>query len=228
MTEAEWLASTTVQPMLRGLRLDFSIPPRKLRLFACACCRDFCGEFFATGGATEKEVEKVLDAVEEYAEGRLDGRRLAAVRKKVEPLINKEDWIEPVVRAAKAGKDAYRLARDTADQVVSAYSWMCVPCEPYATAEARIQQRLVRCAREVFGNPFRPVLYEPGWLAWNDSIIVKLAQSIDEEKAYQRMGILGDALEEAGCTDSAMLDHCRKATRHHRGCWLVDGLLGKN
>jgi hypothetical protein len=34
--------------------------------------------------------------------------------------------------------------------------------------------------------------------------------------------ILADALEDAGCTDEAILAHCRGPGPHVQGCWLVD------
>jgi hypothetical protein len=42
------------------------------------------------------------------------------------------------------------------------------------------------------------------------------------------MPILADALEEAGCTNSDILDHCRQSGEHVRGCWVIDALLGKS
>jgi hypothetical protein len=47
-------------------------------------------------------------------------------------------------------------------------------------------------------------------------------EGIYEERAFERMPILGDALEEAGCTDRAVLEHCRGLGQHTLGCWLVD------
>ena len=57
--------------------------------------------------------------------------------------------------------------------------------------------------------------------------VVQLAQSIYDDRAFDRLPILADALEEAGCTDAAILDHCRGPGPHVRGCWAVDLLLGK-
>ena len=34
-------------------------------------------------------------------------------------------------------------------------------------------------------------------------------------------------LEETGCADRDLLDHCRSGGEHVRGCWAVDLLLGK-
>lgn len=64
-------------------------------------------------------------------------------------------------------------------------------------------------------------------LAWNDGTVPRMAQSIYEERAFDRMPILADALEEAGCDNEAILQHCRGGGPHVRGCWVLDLLLGK-
>ena len=81
--------------------------------------------------------------------------------------------------------------------------------------------------REIFGNPFRWTLIDPGWLAWNDGTVPKLAHAIYDERAFDRMPILADALEDAGCNDADILRHCREPGEHVRGCWVIDLLLGK-
>ncbi|SRR5579871_339609 len=63
--------------------------------------------------------------------------------------------------------------------------------------------------------------------AWQSSNVVSLAQAIYDERAFNRMPILADALEDAGCTNADVLNHCRKPGEHVRGCWVVDLLLGK-
>jgi hypothetical protein len=81
--------------------------------------------------------------------------------------------------------------------------------------------------RDIVGNPFRPVSVAPALLTWNDGLIVKLAQGIDAEQAFDRLPILADALEEAGCADADILGHLRGPGPHTRGCWVVDWVLGK-
>jgi len=78
--------------------------------------------------------------------------------------------------------------------------------------------------REIFGNPLRPAVVDP---SWQTSTVVALAQAIYHERAYDRMPILSDALEDAGCTNADILSHCRGPGPHVRGCWVVDLLLGK-
>ncbi|QEL19249.1 hypothetical protein [Limnoglobus roseus] len=87
--------------------------------------------------------------------------------------------------------------------------------------EAVSQAELLRC---VVGNPFRPVTFSPDWLT---PTAVGLAEGIYEDRAFDRLPILADALQDAGCEDAAILAHCRGDGLHVRGCWVVDGVLGK-
>jgi hypothetical protein len=96
--------------------------------------------------------------------------------------------------------------------------------ESATQSEGAAQARLLRC---IFGNPFRLVKLDPTWVVWNSGTISALAQAIYEERTFDWMPLLGDALEDAGCTDATILDHCRGPGPHARGCWVVDLLLGK-
>jgi hypothetical protein len=82
--------------------------------------------------------------------------------------------------------------------------------------------------RDIFGNPFRPLTAPPGGLPWNAGVVPKLAQAIYDERAFDRLPILADALEEAGCDDRDILAHCRGGSEHVHGCWVVDLSLGKS
>lgn len=87
--------------------------------------------------------------------------------------------------------------------------------------ERREQARLLRC---VVGNPFRMVTADPGWLT---STVLALATGIYEDRAFDCLPILADALQDAGCEDEGVLTHCRAEAVHARGCWVLDALLGK-
>lgn len=79
--------------------------------------------------------------------------------------------------------------------------------------------------REAFGpTHFRPVAVEPEWLT---STVVALAEGIRADRAFYRLPILADALQDAGCDNADILDHCRSDGPHVRGCWVVDAVLGK-
>jgi len=81
----------------------------------------------------------------------------------------------------------------------------------------------VRC---IFGpTPFRPVIIDRSWLT---TTVTQLGEAIYAERTFDRMPILADALEDAGCTNQDILAHCRSAGDHIRGCWVVDLLLGKS
>jgi hypothetical protein len=92
------------------------------------------------------------------------------------------------------------------------------------TAEKVAQTILLR---DLFGNPFRSVPVEDSWLEWREGTVVELAQVIYDECAFDRLPILADALEDAGCTEEDIPNHCRQHVEHVRGCWVVDLLLGK-
>jgi hypothetical protein len=83
--------------------------------------------------------------------------------------------------------------------------------------------QMYRC---FYGDPRRPFVADPAWLAWNDGMLVKMAQAIFDDKAADRMPILADALIDAGCTNQYMLQHCRAGV-HVPCCWVLGVLLGK-
>jgi hypothetical protein len=80
--------------------------------------------------------------------------------------------------------------------------------------------------RDIFGNPFRPVAFDP---AWQTSTAVGIALQMYDSRDFAAMPILADALQDAGCEDATILDHCRDEKQVHvRGCWVVDLVLGKS
>jgi hypothetical protein len=78
--------------------------------------------------------------------------------------------------------------------------------------------------KDIFGNPFRPVAFDP---AWRTEAAIGLAGRMYESRDFSAMPILADALEEAGCDVADVLAHCRGPGPHVRGCWVVDHVLGK-
>jgi hypothetical protein len=91
--------------------------------------------------------------------------------------------------------------------------------------ELRAQAGLLK---DIVGNPFQPGATKTPGSTGSDSTVVKLAQNIYDERAFSRMPILADALEDAGCDNADLLAHCRGPGPHVRGCWVVDLLLGKS
>jgi hypothetical protein len=92
---------------------------------------------------------------------------------------------------------------------------------PVFNAERMVQANLLR---DIFGNPFRTVANDRNWLTLT---VKQLSAVIYADRAFERLPLLADALEDAGCTDATLLEHCRGPGPHVRGCWVVDLLLGK-
>jgi hypothetical protein len=206
-----------------------------LRLFACACCRQVwhllpdersrraveTAERFADGLADPSEVEAVL--LEAHAPCRFGGGAPYAAAECAE--TEDPQW-HALAAAAYAAKAAAKK-RPNGPPVgwLSAYG---LPEDLYSRSEysARkaigvVQASLLRC---LLGGPGCPVAADP---AWRTSAVLSLARGIYEERAFDRLPILADALQDAGCEVVAILDHCRSPSPHARGCWVVDLLRGK-
>jgi hypothetical protein len=84
--------------------------------------------------------------------------------------------------------------------------------------------RIPALCREVFGNLFESVNFDP---AWHADTAVSLAQQMYDARDFSAMPILADALQDAGCDNEGILSHCRSSGPHVRGCWVVDLVLGK-
>jgi hypothetical protein len=123
------------------------------------------------------------------------------------PKGNDDNWI-------LLGKNPYHIATETLGIIATLRGKGNVPPEEQ-----------IALLRDIFGNPFRPAVPEPAWLT---SDVRTLARGIYDEKAYDRMPILADALQDAGCNNEEVLAHCRDSKQVHvRGCWVVDALVGK-
>jgi hypothetical protein len=102
--------------------------------------------------------------------------------------------------------------------VVATLSWFR---GPDSLKERAAQAHLLR---DVAGNPFRPVTFSP---SWRTDTALLLAQQMYDSRDFGAMPILADALQDAGCDNEDILNHCRAETVHVRGCWVVDLVLGK-
>jgi hypothetical protein len=101
---------------------------------------------------------------------------------------------------------------------------------PSALIDAAWLKRVNRyheIVRDIFGNPFHIPSLDPYVFAWKDGVIQNIAQVIYFEGRFNEIPVLADALEEAGCTDEYLLEHCRQPFEHVHGCWVLDFLLDK-
>jgi hypothetical protein len=116
--------------------------------------------------------------------------------------------------------DAARAARAAID-VLPLQAAMGAAQHAEGSAEGRRDERgeHIKLFRDIFGT---------GTHDGTMSLLVRgLAEGIYADRAFDRLPILADALEEAGCTDAEVLAHCRGPGPHVRGCWVVDLILGK-
>jgi hypothetical protein len=229
LTEEEWLAHDDPMAMVK-FAANWT-DQRKRRLFLCACCgrllesaarATFVGrcrdwglrtlggalrvvERFADGFGGAKELELARRTAEnaEYVPASIDyggetglGHEAVVVRGAAEQYLTSED----VIGAARNTQAATR--------------------RPGTPDEGR--RELADRLRDVIGNPFRPVEADAAWLAWGDGAVPKIAETIYASGSFTDMPFLADALEDAGCADAAILDHCRGPGPHVRGCWALD------
>jgi hypothetical protein len=235
MTETEWLACPD-----RDMLLDHVFPRagrRKLRLFLCALARRLWDRL------SDPRSRRAVEMAEELADA-----PNASDFYGLETMIV-DQWIEARKEASAAlagllGSAFYRAAavacytlstlplsghshyvKVQASHAAAAWGFVSRPDHALRRKEMQAQCRILR---DLFGNPFRPPGLDPAWLRWRDGAVKKWARRIYEERRFDELPVLGDALEEAGCIDRTTLAHCRGSGEHVRGCWVVDLLLGKS
>lgn len=237
MTESEWNACADPQPMLKFLRSQAS--GRKVRLFACGCCRRYWHLLDEAG-------RHAVEATEAWVDGALDQE---ALRRAWLAAATAGYWVdaptspEPYAAygaacAAYRGFDPcthevdiplwqVRRDRDAAYWAgVTAFFFTDSPTfwtptgTPHREAESGAQARLLR---DIVGNPFRPLGQPP-----LTREVLQVAQAVYDERRFDELPILADALEDAGCDNEDILGHCRGPGPHALGCWPLDLVLGKS
>jgi hypothetical protein len=210
MTEQEWLESTDPGSMYQYLEEHAS--DRKLRLFACACVRKHWDQL------SHELYRLAIEVAERFADGQAKERELRKVNRAAAALL-----AHSVPRidlcAIEASNDANGpgvasiLAQSTAEGIVEAI-WQRSHRMQDCDKGQKNQTEILRC---IFGNPFRPSTFSPACLTPD---VLALAQAAYEERLLpsgeldiQRLAVLADALEEAGCADADVLHHCRGQER---------------
>jgi len=254
MTEAEWLTATDPKPMLTSLPSRAS--KRKVRLFAVACSRKIWASLRedAQRVTTQRWQKRVR---EWFVEGQLDDPCLVleAAERAAEVSENFADGLvrESEFRAAY---DIAVQGYYAADQILDLIINERLPRSGINRTEREIFAAILTCAvtasrlqranlrnnldygantpsdletqsnllRDIFGNPYRKVKLTRKWLT---STVVLLARQMYETRDFSPMPILADALQDAGCDNEDILNHCRQPGEHVRGCWVVDLLTGR-
>jgi hypothetical protein len=247
MTEAEWLACEGPDLLVLHITRAGSAARtvaglRKLRLYACACCRQIW-DILPDGGS-----RRVVELSEQFADGLVDRRALReaaewaveAARRQRELAVEEcgisrlgQPHVHPAVTRWRAAQVVERVSGDMPHGANVIGALIAEEVSPRGVAhEKRVQAALVR---DLYGNPFRPPALLDGRLRnWGRDVIVRLAQAGYDQRASQsgeldgqRLAVLSDALEEAGCAYADILAHLRSPGPHVRGCWALDLILGK-
>jgi hypothetical protein len=217
MTDSQWLRGHDMLGMLR--HANGCAGNRKLRLFACACCRRFFHLL------PSDEARHALACAEGAADGTVKFAEMAAARRAFAVLRPRtaREWASNSASfaATRSAKEAALAAYSTSAEVVRALG------QPYEAHEPYYADLL----RDIVGNPFRPRALAA---AWRTATVTALARAAYEERLLPegslgpaRLAVLADALEEAGCTDGELLAHLRGSGPHVRGCWVLDLILPK-
>lgn len=229
MNAAEWTAASDPATMLEAV--EDRVSDRKLRLFAVACCRHAWNTF------VDPFSVRVVLAAEAFADGELTVDELARVYAAAVEAdgdgATGSNYAAHVRRAAAFAAHPSRPARAAAAHAALAVADMPADLPqfpPPPRSEGYDVYRGERAAqagllRDVVGDPDRPAALDPRWLT---STALSLARAVYAGRAFDRLPVLADALEEAGCDRPDILAHLRDADRPHaRGCWAVDLVLGK-
>jgi hypothetical protein len=226
VTEAEWKSWTDPQQLL--VFLEGTASHRKLRLFSCACCRRVWHLL------TDQRSRKAVESAERYADGTMSEEALSLDAEDARGVYQDAKLRAEVNPDADRSEEAFASSSWTASAVYPRGYYPLDATEVSlgilaGVSEAGLpvdSERIGQIAilHDIFGDPFHPVAVDPNWLS---STVTSLAQAIYADRAFDRMPILADALEDAGCTNQDILDHCRQPGEHCRGCWVVDLLLGK-
>lgn len=209
MTEAEWQQCKKPEAMLKAL---VKASERKLRLFAVACC------YHIWQYITSERSRNAVHVAERFADGNatkaeLDSAEWVAVAAREEARESVTAWA------------AWAASREEAERAALVAAVEAVEAAALSGARKTARAAQADLVRDIF-NPWAPPL-APSVLTWDGGTVPKFARVIYDGKHFDRMPILADAMEEAGCADPSILSHCRGPGPHVRGCWLVDLILAK-
>jgi hypothetical protein len=235
VTEQQWLDCTEPEDLIRYLRdarrlTRTKAGRRKLRLFACACCRAVWDLIL------DARCRRAVEATEALADEQISKAEHERAREAAKAAAGQRwqtGWevcrLDPthettiLWRAARAAE----LAADR-EAGLSTVAGPIIAKDVSRRGSREEKRYQVALIRDLVGNPFQGVVPEGDWLAWDGGRIPKMAQQMYEERAFGQLPVLADALEDAGCAVPEILSHLRGPGPHVRGCWALDLLrLGK-
>lgn len=214
MTRDWWETTHFPIPLLGFLADNRSITPRKARLFACAACR------MAQGRLERLDLFECVDAAERFAEGRETEVGLRIAHLTARNLCEQEpDCLLTQLAFHSTEPDIHVVT--IAVLLFDRFQQRDMNRLHLTTTDVnRIISDLIRDLFPHQDGPFDP--------SWRTAAILDMARHIDSMRNDSALPVLADALEETGCDNNDLLAHCRDPqSKHVRGCWAVDLVLGK-
>jgi|SRR5579883_260072 len=219
MTETEWLACADPQRMIRFVsRLAWG--ERRRRLFTVACCRKL-------KVLPDDRLAGAIETAERFADGQANDSELSiaiGIAREAVEWEARHDMNSWQSHAAEVVAAATRFPTGDDIAIDEFVAWAQTEQEEVDEASAIwANQTLANLVRELVGNPFRPVAFA---VEWRTDTVMLLAQQMYDSRDFGAMPILADALQDAGCHNADILNHCRDTHAEHvRGCWVVDCVL---
>ncbi len=224
MTEEEWLGCD--DHFLLTYFVAARISLRKLRLAEVAVCRR------VEHHLVDVRSRHALEVSERYADGLASDEALVEARSLAkaayESLLPHHNTQWNAILSAAVGvccatvtESGMRMQSDMIDIALFSPNPLPDSIPPEMRVASLANAELIR---DVFGNPFRPITLDPSWLTFT---ITTLARQMYESRDFSAMPILADALQDSGCEDPQILNHCRGEGVHVRGCFVIDLLTGR-
>lgn len=231
MTDAEWRSCDEPKLLLNDFLRKRN---RKVRLAAIAACRSCMGGFYdeyvvqhlspSVASKYLRQVTVALAVSERFADGQATERELAKAETKAKAI---HDALFAVYLAASDCADLLYEGLSSIQEVTAAIrdAVSREPEEAFSDLEmlCGLEPFIAADLREVFGPP-TPTSFRREWLTAQVTALAKAAYDVAD---FDRLPILADALEDAGCDNTDILDHLRRPNSHVRGCWALDLILGK-
>ncbi len=247
---------------------------RKLRLFGAACCRSVWHLLREDSRLALEAVEDECDGHDSSRSSALEGAGAdqneynAIYQQTIDAMAsgllagwNATDAVCELTQDIGLGADVEQIFR-------SVYR-ACEHGRGHVPNMVGWQNKTAWAApilREIVGNPFRTMTLPLSWICtlcegggrncpncggmgngcqWLTQTVMTIARSIYDRRAFDELGALADALEDAGCDNEFVVNHlrgyepCFKDGRlvcfnrphelvHSRGCWALDIMLGKS
>lgn len=200
-------------------RLLEALTPREHQFFACMCCRSIydclidassknaliVAEQFLLGEATKEELIKARDTA------------YATAGKIIYDGVNYDKLHAAAYAAAHTASAASANTTNHAAAAArnASYTVAVTRKNVYIATTTGEQKKQVIFSNEVH-NPGKDFKHPDA---------AQMARAIRQERAWDQIKYLGDLLQDLGCDDKVILDHCYQDIEHGLGCWVVEMIL---